>query len=301
MNRSFAPTAPYQFDHAVLPVTSLELARERYEAMGFTVAPDAVHPFGTENACVFFADDTYLEPLAVAQREDCEETARKGNVFTASDQAYRFRIGEDGFSAIALKTEDADGDHQRFRKLGISAGRKLRFSRAFVDGQGKKAKASFKLCFAKDDRAPDITLFTCQRINVPVVDHSSLTNHANGVSGIKEIILSEQNPSDFQYFLQPVVNNRDTPSGSFGMEIETANTNFNVLTPEGLRMEFGVERSVHGRGLCCEGIVMTIADKQMLKKALEAGSVAYRDTGRYWVVDAVQGQGAFLAFDVSGA
>ena len=46
---------------------------------------------------------------------------------------------------------------------------------------------------------------------------------------------------------------------------------------------------------------MTIDDKQMHKKALESGSVAYRDTGRYWVVDAVQGQGAFLAFDVSGA
>ncbi len=301
MNRSFAPTTPYHFDHAVLPVTSLELARSRYEALGFTVAPDAVHPFGTENACVFFADDTYLEPLAVAQREDCEETARKGNVFTAFDQTYRFRVGEDGFSAIALKTDDADGDHEKFRKLGISAGRKLRFSRPFVDGRGKKAKASFKLCFARDHRAPDVTLFTCQRINVPVVDRSSLTAHANSVVGIKEVILSEQNPSDFQYFLQPVLNNRDTPSGSFGMEIATANVNFNVLTPEGLRMEFGVERNTLGRGLNCEGIVLTIADKKQLEAALEAGGVEYRDTGRYWVVDAVQGQGAFLAFDVSGA
>jgi hypothetical protein len=29
------------------------------------VAADARHPFGTENACVFFADGTYLEPLAL--------------------------------------------------------------------------------------------------------------------------------------------------------------------------------------------------------------------------------------------
>ena len=69
-------------DHAVLPVESLEVARARFSALGFTVAPDGVHPFGTENACIYLADGTFLEPLGIAQREDCEATARKGNVFT---------------------------------------------------------------------------------------------------------------------------------------------------------------------------------------------------------------------------
>ena len=299
MTHSTSPTTPYQFDHAVLPVTSLEIARARLHALGFTVAPDAIHPFGTENACVFFADNTYLEPLAIAQREDCERTATKGNVFTAFDQAYRFRVGDDGFSALAFRTEDADGDHQKFRKLGISAGKKLRFSRNFVDGNGKKDKASFKIAFAQDDRAPDATFFTCERINTPDVDRSSLTAHANGVVGVSEIILSEQNPSDFQYFLQPVVNNRDTPSGSFGMEIAATNTNLNVLTPEGMRMEFGVERSTMDRGLRCEGMVFKVTDKSKLQNALAYGGIEPYDTGRYWVVNATQGQGAFFAFDVS--
>ena len=52
-------------DHLVLPVPSLELARAHLDALGFTIAPQGTHPFGTINACVFFADGTFLEPLAV--------------------------------------------------------------------------------------------------------------------------------------------------------------------------------------------------------------------------------------------
>lgn len=284
------------FDHAVLPVESLEISRARYQALGFTVAPDARHPFGTENACVFFSDDTYLEPLAIGQREDCERTATKGNVFTKLDQTYRFRVGQTGFSAVAFKSDDADADHKEFQKLGISAGKKLSFGRNFVDAHGNKERASFKLAFAEDDRAPDATFFICQRINTPKVDRSSLTKHSNGVTGIKEIILSEFVPSDFQYFLQPVIGNRDTPSHSFGMEITSANVNFNVLTPEGLEAMFGVSRQAPERGLRLEGIVFS-ADRNTLVAALKKSNAAYKDTGRYIVVPATDGQGAFFAFE----
>lgn len=291
---------PRRFDHAVLPVESLEIARTRYEALGFTVAGDAQHPFGTENACVFFADGTYLEPLAVGQREDCERTAMEGNIFTAADQAYRFRVGENGFSALAFASDNAKKDHKTFKSLGISAGKKLSFSRQFVDGKGKKGKASFILSFAKDDRAPDALLFTCERVNVPAVDRSSLTGHENGVTGIKEIVLSEQNPTDFQYFVQPVVGNRETHSHSFGMEIITQNVNLNVLTPEGMATQFGVVRQSLERGLRCEGIVYKVSDVEKLKTVLAINGIAVREMGRYLVVDSAAGQGAFFAFEIEG-
>ena len=50
---------PRALDHLVLPVRSLEAARADYERLGFLVAPDARHPFGTSNACVFLADGFY--------------------------------------------------------------------------------------------------------------------------------------------------------------------------------------------------------------------------------------------------
>lgn len=44
---------PHPLDHVVLPVVNIDVARERIGKLGFTVAADARHPFGTENACVF--------------------------------------------------------------------------------------------------------------------------------------------------------------------------------------------------------------------------------------------------------
>lgn len=90
-------SSPHPLDHLVLPTVNIALARERLGKLGFTVAPDARHPFGTENACVFFSDKTYLEPLGVASQEQCEASIADGNVFVARDQAYRFRVGDDGF------------------------------------------------------------------------------------------------------------------------------------------------------------------------------------------------------------
>ena len=51
---------PRALDHLVLPTTSLAVARDRLTTLGFTVAPDGVHPFGTVNCCIYLADGTFL-------------------------------------------------------------------------------------------------------------------------------------------------------------------------------------------------------------------------------------------------
>ena len=68
--------APATIDHLVLPVRDLDLARARYEALGFRVAAEARHPFGTENACIFLQDGTYLEPLALWRKSKPERATR---------------------------------------------------------------------------------------------------------------------------------------------------------------------------------------------------------------------------------
>ena len=101
MNNSNAPaTQARPLDHVVLPVADLGVARARLSALGFTVAPDGVHPFGTANCCVYLQDGTFLEPLAIGDAEQAAASARGGNVFTARDAAYRRAVGNDGFSAL---------------------------------------------------------------------------------------------------------------------------------------------------------------------------------------------------------
>ena len=275
-------------DHCVLPVEDLALARSRHEALGFTVAPDARHPFGTENACVFFEDGTYLEPLAVAQREDCEATAAKGNVFTARDQAFRFRNGNEGFSAVAFASDNADRDHKAFEAAGWSAGKKLLFGRTMVGSDGRSGRATFKNAFGADLRSPDCFFFACQRVKMPSVDRSAHMQHANGATGITRIVASEPNPTDFQYLLQMLTGNRETHADSFSMEVASANVLFEICSPDGLRAHYGVERGKAERGLRLEGIVLARSGGQ-----LPSGLRRHRAMA---IADRARGQGAFIAF-----
>lgn len=288
---------PRPIDHLVLPVEDLIRARHRLVEIGFTVAADALHPFGTENSCVFFADGTYLEPLAVASREDCEAAARAGNVFVARDQAFRFRCGQEGFSAVVAGTTDARADHARYRAEGFSAGDVLAFSRPMRGADGSETKGTFELAFAADLRAPDFVLFSCQRLIPLQVDKAALTSHANGVVGLSSVVLSEANPSDFQYLLEVVFEQRDVKAHSFGIELVTANGSIEVLTPEGLSGFYGVETPSVGRGLRGAAVSLRVADRSVTEKLLADNGIAFKHVGNRIVVPPAPGQGVAFAFE----
>lgn len=285
-----------RLDHLVLPVSSLSIARTRLTTLGFTVAEDASHPFGTENACVFFADQTYLEPLAVGERETCEAEARRGNVFIARDQAYRFRRGPDGFSAAVFLTGDAARDHAGFVDAGLSAGAMLEFGRSMRRADGTMAEARFRLAFAGDLRSPDFFGFTCQRLQPLPADRGSLQQHENGVTGIRGIVLSESNPTDFQYVLQELVGTRAVEAHSFGMDLQAANARISVLNGDGLAAFFGLARADGERGLRACAILFTVADLAATERLLAKRQIAYEIRGGRLLVAPAPGQGALLAF-----
>ncbi|OLP60070.1 lactoylglutathione lyase [Xaviernesmea oryzae] len=286
-----------RLDHLVLPVEMLDIARVRLQALGFTVAADALHPFGTENACIFFADGTYLEPLAIASREDCEAAARTGNVFVARDQAFRFRRGPEGLSALVVASDNAEADHARFVANGISGGQTLDFSRVMRLPDGSEGTGSFRLAFAADLRAPDLFFFACQRLQALPSDRAALERHANGVTGIARVVLTEDNPSDFQYLLQEVFEQRAIAAHSFGVDIEAANAAISVLTPEAVQAFFGEAGRADGeRGLRGFAVVFRVASRAALQAFLVAQGVAFRLVGPLVVVPPAPGQGVLFAF-----
>jgi len=284
-------------DHAVLPVESLETARRRLTVLGFTVAPDAIHPFGTENCCIYLPDGTYLEPLAVAQRETCEAEARMGNVFVARDQAFRFRNGANGFSALAFGTRDAGADEKAFVAAGISGGKNLTFSRSYIDAKGGAGTARFALAFACDLRSPDCFFFTCQRLGDMPARSQAATIQANGVVRLSAVVASEPNPSDFQYLLQGVIGDRETRAHSFGIDIEAAGAEIMVLNRDGMRIWFGTEIDPATRGLRLSALVFAVRSMERLKALLAENSVATREQAGRLIVDPAPGQGALFAFE----
>ncbi len=92
-------------DHLVLPTARLDTARRRLSDLGFTVAPEGVHPFGTVNCCVYLSDGTFLEPLALRDGAAATAAIAEGNVFVARDHVFRAVRGEEGFSAVVLASD----------------------------------------------------------------------------------------------------------------------------------------------------------------------------------------------------
>lgn len=288
---------PHPLDHIVLPVVDIGSARERLGKLGFTVAADARHPFGTENACVFLPDRTYLEPLGVASAGESEESARAGNVFTARNHAFRFRNGEEGLSAVAFGTADAETDHRVFVGEGRSAGEMLQFSRPMKMPDGSQSVAGFRLAFAHDLRAPDIFFFTCERVNPLPTDRGALETHANGVTGIRCVILGAPEPAAFDSLVRLAASAAAAEETGFGIDVEAASTRISLMTPEGLEVYFDIAVSSAERGLRGCAILFGVADLAVTEAHLAANGVTYTRKNNRILVKPAPGQGVLFAFE----
>ena len=284
-------------DHLVLAVTDLVAARTRLSSLGFTVAPDARHPFGTENACVFLKDGTYLEPLAIGSETDSLATARAGNVFTARDRAFRFRHGQEGLEAVVFQTSDAEADHHAYESAGFSAGRMLDFSRPFHMPDGAESVASFRLAFAADLRSPDFYAFTCQRINTPAVDRTALMAHENGVTGLAGITLCEPQPHDFADFLGVASRGGQAERGGESLEMPAGEASLSVVMHSEFEARFGRKYCGHARGLRGRAVSFHVASLEATTTLLRRNGVVHEMIGKRLVVPEASGQGVLYSFE----
>ncbi|TPK60603.1 VOC family protein [Mesorhizobium sp. B2-4-19] len=286
-------TGTHPLDHLVLPTQNLDVARARLTALGFVVAPTGIHPFGTVNCCVFFADGTYLEPIAIGDEQAAIDATAAGNVFVAHDRLYRDSRGDEGFSAVVLATDNADADHARFAGAGLSAGDMLSFSRAFTDTSGKSDIASFKLAFAATRGATDAFLFACQRINAPDVDRTALQAHANGATGILEVVAISDQPAE-QYRLISIAANDPAASGEGGAFF-LPNATLSVLDPKFFTARFGIPAGSSTK-LRFAAIVFAVRSIDATSSLLAANAIRHDIAGTDIVVRPASGQGAAFIF-----
>jgi len=295
------PTA-YPLDHLVLPVADLDEAQRRYRALGFTVAPVGVHPFGTTNCCIYFEDGTFIEPLAIADPEVAAKAIEQGNGFVSGDRDYRDRVGDEGFSAIVLGSSDAKADHKRFSDADISGGKPLDFSRDVVDKTGKTGTAAFRLAFARDLQSPAPFFFTCQRVKTPKVDRAALQHHRNRVSGIRRVVLAAPEPRAHSAFLEAFF---DAPTGipdvAAGLSFKLPNAAIEVATRENIDRILEPEQSLRDsvEGLLPVAIAFGVSEIEALASLFNADGITYVAHDNALVVPPAKGQGAHFIFEAS--
>ncbi len=290
-------TVSRAIDHLVLAVSDLATARARLGSLGFTVAPDARHPFGTENACVFLKDGTYLEPLAIGAEADSLDTARAGNVFTARDRAFRFRHADEGLEAVVFQTADARADHEDYVSAGFSGGAMLEFSRPFRTPDGAESEASFRLAFAADLRSPDFYAFTCQRMNTPAADRAPLMAHENGVIGLAAVTLCEPHPQDYADFLGVASRGGLPERISGGLDMRAGNAGLCVVTHAEFEARFGQKYCGHARGLRGRAVSFYVASLEATTTLLRRNGVVHETIGARLVVPEAPGQGVLYTFE----
>jgi len=277
-------------DHLVLPTSSLDAARARLSALGFTVAPMGLHPFGTANACVYFSDGTFLEPLAVADASRRDAAIAGGNVFVARDRDFRDRFGEEGFSAIVLASRDAAADHAAYAGARLSAGDMLAFSRPFLDAAGRSDTASFRLAFAAAPGAVPY-VFACERVNAPAVDRSALERHPNGVTRLRAVTVLAAETQAAADFLAAATGAVAEPTAG-GIRLDLPNLRLAVVDaavpgsalPAGERFSF-------------TEVAFGVSDLAALRARLDANGVECAMRGSTLAVPRRPGQGATFLFE----
>ena len=216
-----SPRSRRPLDHLVLPVEDLETTRAPAHEPGLHHrrggAPSLRH-----RECLRLLSPT----AAISSRwrlpsaRTAEAAARAGNVFVARDQAYRFRRGDTGFSAAVVGSKDAAADHARFIELGMSGGEMLEFSRPMKLARRLRSDPELQAGVHRRSAQPGF-LRLRRRARQPCPQATARrwprTTMASPAS--RKIILSEPNPTDFQYFIQELACNREVDANSFGMTV----------------------------------------------------------------------------------
>lgn len=274
-------------DHVVVGVPGLAAARARLSALGFQVQQDAHHPFGTGNCNVFFENGTYFEPLAVTDRDAELAALKTTNPFVRRFHAYRFRHGY-GPVMAAFTTDSAQRMKETFEAEGISAGDILSFTRAQAMPDGSETTIGVHLAVSASERAPDITLFTCEHLSRDVLWQRPRLVHANGAKGITRLIAVESNPSDFQYLFQTVTGDREVRTTSAGMEFDLPNALVSLVSPSAYEAMTGQvlqpDGMPRGRGPRIEAVEMAFADLGVLRALLVANGVDFADHGDHLTI-----------------
>ena len=267
-------------DHLVLSVAGLDAARARLSALGFTVAPEGVHPFGTVNACVYLADGTFFEPLAVRDDAGVEAAAAAGNSFVLGDRRFRQARGGEGLSGMVLATDDAEADHERFDRQGIAGGPMVAFSRPSLDKDGKADIASFLLAFAAPRGGAEAVFFACERRKVPAIDRSALERHDNGAARILAVEAEAAEPSRFADFLAAMA---EAPAGRAGVALANA--------------AIRIAENPAARTPRLTGIVFGVRALGETAALFTARGVVYQEREGRLHVPAAAGQGALFVFE----
>ncbi|MCY4463997.1 MAG: VOC family protein [Chloroflexi bacterium] len=206
-------------DHLVIVAHSLERAIETYRRLGFTVMEGGLHPYGSYNALIGFADGSYIELLGFYEE--------------APAHPWWDLLHERGGGLIdfCMATDDIHADRQTLLGAGVSSSDLYEGGRDRPDGYvvkwiNNKVEGEFqgRIPFIIEDVTPRQERLPAER------------EHANGVTGIDCLILAVDDPR-YAAIMADVAGVTGRPIhrgelGASGMRLEIGGHTLEYLLPD---------------------------------------------------------------------
>ena len=232
---SLEATAGRGIDHLVLPVKDLGKARERYAALGFTLTPDAQHPFGSGN---FLAQlqGSFLEVLSITRPELVPEAAPGHFSFAGYNRDFLTR--REGFSMLVFESADARRDQAEFLSEGLQTYAPFDFERQAKLPSGESVTVGFSLAFVTEPGVPDAVFFTCQQHAPQYFWKPSYQKHPNSAQSVEEVVMVAPEPRALEGLFVGLQGRERVAAHADSLTIKTARGRISVQTPAGYEARF---------------------------------------------------------------
>ena len=222
-------------DHAVHVVRDLAAARARYDALGFTTTPPAMHPWGTANSLVQL-DGSFIEILSVEHPERIAAPAAGEFSFGGFNRDFVAR--REGMSMMVFSSDDAAADLARWREQGLTTWAPFDFSRRATLPGGEEVTVAFSLAFVTDAAMPDAAWFVCQQHHPQHFWKPEYQRHANAAVRMSCVWLQCDEPARHADFLARLFSEGRVDAEDGGITLSLPRGRVALRTPAALARRF---------------------------------------------------------------
>ncbi len=295
----FATVSARGIDHVVAAVTDLDAASATWERLGFTLAPRARHPWGTENRVVQL-DGAFVELLTIGEDAAIEEATGSAFSFGAFNRDFLATHG-DGLSMLVLESRDPDADRAAFADAGLATFDPFGFERIARAPDGEERAVGFDLTFTGftgegENGVPDLGFFTCRQRFPENFWRAEYQAHPNTAKRLDAVVLVAPDPSDFHEGLSAFAGVREIHATSAGIVIPTPRGAIEVVSPAAFRWRYGEAALPETPSrLTFAGLRFGVADLGEAASQLLAGGFTVADRAGAFVVTQIHG--ATIAFE----
>ncbi|MDH3690585.1 MAG: VOC family protein [Gammaproteobacteria bacterium] len=215
-------------DHLVINVRRLEAAVSRYKALGFTITPRAVHPFGTANHLVQLRGN-FLELVTVVN--DAAIVPPKVGQFSFGAFCRNYQEKRDGMSMLVFHSDDARADQAEFISSGLNTYAPFDFSRKATLPDGSQVTVGFSLAFVTHPAMPEAAFFCCQQHAPQHFWREEYQTHPNGAEFVSKVYMVADKPASLQGFFRAMHSADNVLLRGDELRIRTALGQISVIRP----------------------------------------------------------------------